>query len=117
MVSDKITADGYRPSLLARAASALKLCSVVKVCAVTRSAGIELRLTTSTGRRNRFLMDVFMSRFKAPNQPERLLRRLTDSSRERYLGSVAKSRHCCRAPFCKRPACDLFCPEARSPLA
>ena len=55
-LADKINpACGVAPSGLF-----VKLCNVVKVCAVTRPAGIKPRPAISAGRRNRFLMHVFI---------------------------------------------------------
>ena len=61
VLPDKINPAGHSPSLLVELLSAVKLCNVVKVCAVTRPNNIQARAAISTGRRNRLF--VFISEF------------------------------------------------------
>src|SRR5450759_469665 len=64
VLPDKINPPyGVAPSLLVELLSNVKLCRVVKVCAVTRPAGIKPRPAISAGRRNRFLINVFIDVF------------------------------------------------------
>src|ERR1039458_9465741 len=64
VLPDKIRpANGVAPSLLVEGVGpevAVKLCRVVKVCAVTRPAGIKPRQAISAGRRNRQWILVFI---------------------------------------------------------
>ena len=62
VLPDKINREfGETPSLLKLLVStAVKLCRVVKVCAVTLPVGIKLRATISVGRRNRLFLLVFI---------------------------------------------------------
>jgi len=64
VLPDKINPpDGPAPSLLVMERVVIKLCSVEKVCAVTRPDGIKPKPAISAGRRNRFLMRGFSPRF------------------------------------------------------
>src|SRR6266404_1043874 len=57
-------ACGSAPSVLVEGKGpdvAVKLCRTVKVCAVTRPAGIKLSTATSAGRSNRLIRDVFIN--------------------------------------------------------
>jgi hypothetical protein len=64
VLPDKIRpANGVAPSLLVEGVGpevAVKLCRVVKVCAVTRPDGIKPRQAISAGRRNRQWILVFI---------------------------------------------------------
>src|SRR2546428_14144153 len=61
LVPDEINpARGLAPSALVEELSAVTLCRVVKVCAVTGPVSIKPRPATSADGRNRFLMSVFI---------------------------------------------------------